>query len=1471
MPASKHRSNYYKHKVECDITNLAAQIYTGNNNNNQNLYITGDRSCRESITPNPYEELPIMSIVSSIDDYDIINSDTDGHCFMYSVISSLKSQLGVGYDYFSLLDMIKQETIFNKRKYIPFMPNMSEQILFEGMHDYLKSKIYNSKFVDALPLIVSNILCMTITILETEISGQYSRKEIKGKDVNDKDKAVVVLKRHDHYDGLSFSQLPHQKCETTTVCSPEHKSSCEIQLNKPAPGLRNAISECDPISVCSSGQLSFNNVKMIRPAYESSELCNGESQNQSQADQNVINHTTNKCLSFFTWNIYGLTQDKLDIMYNELNKFDVILFTECWTEKSDEYLLAGYEFINYPRSFRHENAKRNSGGMCAFIKDDIYKGVRIGKCSEEIVTWLIFDKNYFGLDRNLHVGNAYIVSDSSPFYRLDAFDILENDIDRIDFCDNVIICGDLNSYCNVEIDYVIEPPGHDIEFNGLPDVNELYRFNNENINEIHCLHEQGLLKRFSLDSRPMNNNGRHLIDLCKSRGMLIINGRISEDKGVGNFTRYDHSDAPSVVDFVVSNAKCFKEFEYFKVHPKLPESDHLPIMFSLKCNRITSKNDECVDNELYMYEPLQKIGWRKSDLDGIEKALLDNISLNHLNIFHESMLQLQSPNTVGVALTDYINQAILRVCPIKNCHRKSKSKQCPAWYDTELRLLRSKAVKAGQNATSPLRRNKTIDACKQYRSAKQRKIRQFKGKCNLELHTAFLNNKSSLWNVLNRINNANRPSCKEPSLSELTEHFKTLSEQQRTDYFDDSYENDAKMFLHNYDVHRTLDSKISNSLELELINSNFTQEEILNAIGYLKNNKSPGIDKIPAEMIKHCQYSLSGHITMAFNYIIEQREFPESWSEGLRSAIFKSGKTKCVENYRGITILPILEKIFEVAVYKRLSFANEAFCKIDENNGGFLPGRRTADNLFIIQGIIQKQLIMGKSLVLCFVDFSKAFDLVNRNILFYKIMKSGWYGKVIDTLRSLYSKTSYRVKKDGWVSFLIKNVLGVNQGGVASGLLFRKYLSDLDEYLKTKLGICVGEVIIMHILWADDLILITDGEIGMQRHLDGLLEFCRKNLAIVNEIKTKCMTFGKVKKVTVKFNGKIIEQVDSYKCLGNIISPISRFNANPFKLNTTYMCDKARKALYAVSHRTKNVSPLTPEIKFHLFNSLILPILTYGSEVWSVNKSSLKVIDKMFLRYIRCTLSIKATTSNIITIGESGQYPPSVACKISLMNFTNRLYHMPDSTLAKQVFNELRHLHELGFHTWISETFAMATEYNLDLSRNVSDFKIVSKNNVRAKFRNDWDEELHDIERNPILRTYITFKSTFTSEPYLKLVKEHNYRVAISRLRCSSHTLAIERRRYERPKPPIEQRVCIACKSTVEDEIHFVTQCAINIHERTVLEAKIYNIHASYIHFSDTQKFAFLNTSYDARILTWYGKFLHNSFKSRNLYIALQN
>ena len=175
-----------------------------------------------------------------------------------------------------------------------------------------------------------------------------------------------------------------------------------------------------------------------------------------------------------------------------------------------------------------------------------------------------------------------------------------------------------------------------------------------------------------------------------------------------------------------------------------------------------------------------------------------------------------------------------------------------------------------------------------------------------------------------------------------------------------------------------------------------------------------------------------------------------------------------------------MEKIFGIVLYNRLSVLNEALDKYDKWNWGYTKNVRTADNMFILNGIVQKLLLIGKSLYVCFVDFSKAFDLVNRNI-FYQLMRSGCSGRVIDNLRSLYSKTKFRLKRSGMMSPAILNEIGVNQGGVSSGLIFRKYVAGLGQYLMSEMIIRIGETIIGHLLWADDLILFSDTITGLQK------------------------------------------------------------------------------------------------------------------------------------------------------------------------------------------------------------------------------------------------------------------------------------------------------------------------------------------------------------------------------------------------------
>ena len=114
-------------------------------------------------------------------------------------------------------------------------------------------------------------------------------------------------------------------------------------------------------------------------------------------------------------------------------------------------------------------------------------------------------------------------------------------------------------------------------------------------------------------------------------------------------------------------------------------------------------------------------------------------------------------------------------------------------------------------------------------------------------------------------------------------------------------------------------------------------------------------------------------------------------------------------------------------------------------------------NIFILNGLIERQLSLDQPLIVCHVDFSQAFDNVKRNILFYKVKHSGFTGRVIDTLQNLYAKTRYDVKHNRKISDPINEHTGVNQGGNVSPILFRRYLHDLKDYLDKHTGSCISD------------------------------------------------------------------------------------------------------------------------------------------------------------------------------------------------------------------------------------------------------------------------------------------------------------------------------------------------------------------------------------------------------------------------------
>ena len=118
---------------------------------------------------------------------------------------------------------------------------------------------------------------------------------------------------------------------------------------------------------------------------------------------------------------------------------------------------------------------------------------------------------------------------------------------------------------------------------------------------------------------------------------------------------------------------------------------------------------------------------------------------------------------------------------------------------------------------------------------------------------------------------------------------------------------------------------------------------------------------------------------------------------------------------------------------------------------------------------------------------------------------------------------------------------------------------------------------------------------------------------------------------------------------------------------------------------------------------------------WGARKDGLWALDKVFLRFVRCTLGIKATTSNVIVAGECGRLPPSTQCTILALCYMNRVMHTNGGSLVQQVYHELRSLHDQGFNTWVTRMHKLADDYQKNLSQDPAKFhpncKIVVRTN----------------------------------------------------------------------------------------------------------------------------------------------------------------
>ena len=228
--------------------------------------------------------------------------------------------------------------------------------------------------------------------------------------------------------------------------------------------------------------------------------------------------------------------------------------------------------------------------------------------------------------------------------------------------------------------------------------------------------------------------------------------------------------------------------------------------------------------------------------------------------------------------------------------------------------------------------------------------------------------------------------------------------------------------------------------------------------------------------------------------------FPERLSVGLITAGYKSGDKFDMGNYTGITVGSVVAKLFAMILEQRIAPWAEEHAVKAKGQARFSKDFLTTDNIFILRSLTDKQkqsrqkANTGK-LYCCFVDFNKAFDTVPRAVLWQVLEELGVHGRILDIIKSLYAHDSAAVRSSQGISAIFRCLMGVKQGCPLSSTLFNLYVDGLEKHLLETADInapTLMGVMVPLLLYADDVILMSQSASGLQKQLDALASSCEQ-------------------------------------------------------------------------------------------------------------------------------------------------------------------------------------------------------------------------------------------------------------------------------------------------------------------------------------------------------------------------------------------
>ena len=375
-----------------------------------------------------------------------------------------------------------------------------------------------------------------------------------------------------------------------------------------------------------------------------------------------------------------------------------------------------------------------------------------------------------------------------------------------------------------------------------------------------------------------------------------------------------------------------------------------------------------------------------------------------------------------------------------------------------------------------------------------------------------------------------------------------------------------------------------------------TKEEVEKALQAIKKNKSPGTDNVPVELLKNSGDEGIRVLTSLCQRIWDTRLWPEDWKSTVYIPIPKKGDPRDCADYRTIAQISHASKILLKVIQGRMEQLVKR--ELPDVQAGFVKGRGTRDQIANVRWMWERAREYNQSVYLCFIDYSKAFDCVDHNVLWNTLRSMGVSEHLIDLQRNLYEGQTATVRTEYGSTERFRIEKGVRQGCILSPTLFNLYAERIMREAgleESDIGVRVGGRVLNNLRYADDTTLISETEDGLKMLVENVTKAGEKAGLQLNIKKTKVMSNAGLS--SFRTSGGDIEVVQKFNLLGAVLEEEGTCSS---EVNRRMALGRAVMIGLSRIWKDRNIRLVT---KSRLVKALVFPVATYGCEAWTHNKA----------------------------------------------------------------------------------------------------------------------------------------------------------------------------------------------------------------------------------------------------------------------------